>query len=551
MKSLQTIFSSVKWCLIVFIVTIVLIMTRCSEAQLPSHLTFEISFPRQSHQEPITGRVYAIISKSKEKEPRFQTGYTGVPIWGENVVSLKPGEGGIIDVESFGYPLRSLADIPAGEYYVQGFINIYSEFKRSDGHVIWLHDDQWEGQQWNRSPGNLYSDVKKVFIDPAKGGQIKIQCTRVIPPVKIPPDTKWVKRIKFQSELLSKFWGRPIYLGATVLLPKGYDRQSDVYYPVNYLQGHFSPSVPYGFRTEDPGDGNRRAQAGYDFYQYWMSDACPRMIAVTFQHPCPYFDDSFAVNSANVGPYGDAIMQELIPKVEETFRIIREPYARVLCGGSTGGWEALALQIYNPDYFGATFSFCSDPVDFRYYQIVNIYEDKNAYFTDYEWMRIERPYARRPDGSVSYMMKDRHYYELAIGDKNRSGGQMAIWEAVFTPVGEDGYPQPLWNWISGEIDHEVAELWKPYDLRHYLEKNWSWIGPKLEGKLHIYTGDMDTYYLNNAVVLLEEFLEKTKNPHWGGLIEYGDREPHCWGPRGKQLIELMAKAIEKNALKTK
>jgi len=336
-----------------------------SFSQNDSAVKFEISFSEGARSEPITGRVYAIISTSNNRELRFQTGFTGAPIWGKNIYDLKPGEAATIDNETFGYPLESIDDIPPGKYYVQGFINIYTEFKRSDGHTLWLHNDQWEGQRWNRSPGNLYSAVDSLYIDPASPQTIKIRCDSVIAPVQIPPDTRWVKRIKFQSKILTDFWGQPIYLGATVLLPKGYDEHPDVYYPVNYLQGHFSLRAPHGFRTDEPEGDNPRAKRGYEFYQFWQSDSCPRMIAVTFQHPCPYYDDSYAVNSPNVGPYGDAIMKELIPYVEEHFRIIRKPYARLLSGGSTGGWESLALQLYHPDFFGGTWTGCPDPVDFR------------------------------------------------------------------------------------------------------------------------------------------------------------------------------------------
>jgi len=528
--------------------TLGLMLIGCSPPESgPSGFRFAVSFPGEVHSEAITGRVYVILSRDYDREPRFQTGFTGVPIWGKNVSALNPGEEIFIDDRAVGYPLRNVTELPAGDYYVQAFVNVYSEFKRADGHTIWLHDDQWEGQRWNMSPGNLYSDVKKIRLNPARRQTIHIPCGNVIPPVEVPPDTEWVQRIKFKSRLLSEFWGRPIYLGATVLLPKGYHDHPEVSYPVDYIQGHFSLRAPNGFRTDDPGPDNPRAQRGYEFYKYWISDCCPRMILVTFQHPCPYFDDSYAVNSANVGPYGDALMQELIPAVEERFRIIRKPYARMLSGGSTGGWESLALQIFHPEFFGGTFSTCPDPVDFRYYQIVNIYEDENAYFTDYDWKRVERPYARTPDGGILYMMKDRQHYELVIGDKNRSGGQMAIWEAVYSPVGEDGYPRQVWDWETGEIDHETAELWRPYDLRHYLEENWSRIGSQLEGKLHIYTGDMDTYYLNCAVVLLEEFLENTSDPYYAGEVKYGDRAPHCWGIRGRELMEAMARQIMKNA----
>jgi hypothetical protein len=513
-------------------------------------LRFELTFPASAHADPITGRVYVILTTSGRPEPRLQTGFdfaTGIPIWGKNVYSLKPGEAAVVDDQVFGFPLKSIREIPPGEYYVQGFVNIYTQFKRSGGHTLWLHNDQWEGQLWNVSPGNLYSDVSRVRVDPAENQTIVLTCSNVIPPVIVPPDTEWVKRIRFQSKILTEFWGQPIYLGATILLPKGYDDHPDVYYPVNYHQGHFSLRAPHGFRPDEPASAGSPSRAASEFYKYWVSDDCPRMIAVTFQHPCPYYDDSYAVNSPNVGPYGDAIMKELIPYIEEHFRAIREPYARVLSGGSTGGWESLALQIFHPDFFGGTWSSCPDPVDFRYYELINIYKDENAYYREHSKIKTERPEARDTDGQPWYTVRDTYYYEWTLGDKDRSGRQWAIWEAVYSPIGEDGYPKPLWNWLTGKIDHEVAEQWKKYDLRYYLETNWSCLGPKLVGKLHVYTGDMDNFFLNNAVLLLENFLKKTETPYYGGVVEYGDRKGHCWGPGGAELFKLFKEHIVNHA----
>ena len=512
-----------------------------------SKLQFEISFSLEAHSEPVTGRVYVMISKNERREPRFQVG-RGVPFFGKDIKDLKPEERVIIDEDVFGYPLESIKDLPPGEYYVQGFVNIYTEFKRSDGYTIWTHNDQWEGQRWNISPGNIYSEVKKIKLDPSAGKTIKIICDDVVPPVIIPPDTKWVKRIKFQSKILTEFWGQPIFLGAVILLPEGYDSSPDMYYPANYVQGHFSLRAPYGFSSEEPGRNNPWLKRGNDFFKYWTSDACPRMIAVTFQHPCPYYDDSYAVNSENVGPYGDAIIEELILYLEEHFRIIRRPYARVLSGGSTGGWESFALQVFHPDFFGGTWSLCPDPLDFRYFQCIDIYKDKNAFFKETGWIRVPTASNRSPDGIVRLTSKQRNHMELVMGTRNRSGEQIDIFEAVFGPVGPDGYVKPLFNKKTGGIDPSVAEYWKEhFDLRYYLEKNWSWLGPKLVGKLHVYVGDMDTFYLNNAVRLLENFLEKTKHPYYEGVVEYGDGKPHCWGPRGPELIELMAKHVIKNS----
>ncbi len=521
-------------------VCVLLCASLFSRAASGETLSFTISFSDKIHSEDITGRVYLLVSEDGRRAPHLQRMPRNVLMWGEDVRALEAGEAVTIDGTVFGFPLESIIDIPPGEYYVQGFINIYTEFKRSDGFTIWLHNDQWEGQRWNRSPGNLFSEVKKVRIDPAQGGTILLECNQEIPPVSIPPDTKWVKRLKFESKILSEFWGRSMYLGATILLPKNYQKHTEVSYPVNYIQGHFSLRAPYGFNDT----GTRISE----FSKFWMSDSCPRMLAVTFQHPCPYYDDSYAVNSPNVGPYQDAIMQELIPFIEENYRIIRAPYARVLSGGSTGGWISLMLQIYRPDFFGGTFSLCPDPVDFRYFQCVDIYRDRNAYFKKYGWLEVPTPSDRRTDGIVTYTYQQRNHFELVLGTKNRSGDQIDIFEAAYGPVGEEGYVKPLFDKFTGVIDPEVAEYWREhYDLRYYLEKNWAWLGPKLVGKLHIYTGDMDTYYLNNAVKLMEEFLESTENPHYAGVVEYADGAPHCWGPRGAELLRLMGAHVEKHA----
>lgn len=520
-------------------------------AENDSGIKFEVTFTGEAHSGDITGRVYVILASDNTREPRFQVHPRGVPFFGKDISSLKPEEPAVLDAEDFGYPYPSLNDIPPGEYHVQAFINLYTRFERLDGHVLWMHQDQWEGQRWNRSPGNIYSEVRKLTIDPSRGEVIRLSCSEVIPEVAVPPDTKWVKRIKFQSRILTEFWGQPMYLGAVILLPKGYHENPDQSYPVNYMQGHFSLNPPYGFREKKPVSGGSREQRGYDFHEYWISDDCPRMLAVTFQHPCPYYDDSYAVNSPNVGPYGDAIMQELIPYIEKEFRIIKEPYARVLSGGSTGGWISLAMQIFYPDFFGGVFSLCPDPVDFRYFQCVDIYGDKNAYYKQFGGISVPTPSDRLTDGVVTLTYEQRNHFELALGTKNRSGQQIDIFEAAFGPIAEDGYVKPLFDKRTGEIDPEVAQYWKKhYDLRYYLETHWTQIGAALEGKLHIYTGDMDTHYLNNAVVLLERFLEKTKNPYYAGTIEYGDGEPHCWGPYGEELLELIGEHVEKMRVKS-
>ena len=523
-----------------------------------SHLQFEISFSPEIQKQPVTGRMFLIIATDDSREPRLQIGgwKNGPPLFGVDVNQLEPGASVLIDDSVLGYPLRSLAEIPAGDYYVQALFNVYTEFHRADGHTIWAHMDQWEGQHFNRSPGNFISKVEKMHLDPAKGKSIKLKLTQVLPPVDIPEDTPWVKRIKIKSELLTKFWGHPIYLGATVLLPKGYDTHRDVYYPVEYVQGHFHLSTPHGFSTKKSVISKERRQkllanhdeTDYDFYQAWNSDNFPRMISVTFQHPTPYYDDSYAVNSANNGPYGDAIMQELIPYIENHFRIIQKPYARVISGGSTGGWEALALQVYHPDFFGGAWVFYPDPVDFRQWGLVNIYEDDNAFFLKAgKWRTVDRPMHRTVKGQPENTIREVSWFERVLGSHCRSGQQLAIWEATYGPVGEDGYPKPLWDPATGKIDHTVSSYMKKhgYDLRSYLETHWSTIGAKLQGKLRFYCGDMDNWYLNLGVYRLQDFLEHTQDPYYDGSFEYGrPMKKHGWQPMpDSELIRMMAQHI--------
>ncbi len=533
-----------------------------------------MSFPASVHSGSITGRLFVFIAHENEVEPRFQSGVDELtsPFFGKDVKDWKPGQAAVIDASTIGYPPASLKDIPAGYYYVQALVNVYSEFPRADGHTIWAHMDQWEGQQFNSSPGNLYSTVQKVYLNPA-GYDIKLTLSHLIPPVRVPADTEWVKHIKIQSPMLTKFWGRPIYLGATVLLPKGYASHPTVRYPVLYEQGHFSLRNPLGFRTTPPSPAMMKRALrgfqkgpnpvleqmvrehmmwGYQLYQAWISNDFPRMIVVTFQHPTPYFDDSYAVNSANDGPYGDALVKELIGYLEDHFRMIREPYGRVLSGGSTGGWESLALQIYHPDFFGGTWSFYPDPVDFRWWQMSNIYADENAFYPagyrpGYDWIVPERPEVRLPSGQMMVTQRQASKLEAVLGSHGRSGQQVDAWFAVYGPAGSDGYPVPLYDLLTGKINHEAADYMRDhgYDLTYYLGKNWPKIGNELRGKIHVYVGDMDTFYLNLAVYGMQAQLDGETNPAADATFVYGrPMKPHGWQPMSNaDLLRMMAKYI--------
>ena len=509
-----------------------------SLGQSSTGMRFEISFPASTHDGPLTGRMFLAFAASDENEPRLQVKRYGVPFFGVDFENLAPGDPVIIDASTLGYPFDSLTDLPKGNYYIQAVLNKYTKFERSDGHTVWMHNDQWEGQNWRHSPGNLISGVEQISFNPSDDITVRLETNRVLPHVKVPEDTRWVKRIKIQSEILTEFWGRPMYLGATVLLPKDYDEHPDVYYPTVYHQGHFSLRAPLGFRE------------GSDLYDAWKSSNFPRFIGVTIQHPTPYFDDSYAVNSVNNGPYGDAIHQELIPELERRFRLITEGYARVLTGGSTGGWEAVALQVFYPDFYGGSWAYAPDPLDFRNVEGINIYEDKNAFYKEYEWHKTPIINTRDDSsGAPRLTSKQRNRMELVNGTKGRSGQQLDIWSAVHGPLGGDGYFKPLFDKYTGEIDPSVAEYWREnYDMRYILQRDWKTLGPKLVGKLHITVGQKDNYFLNWGVHYMEEFLENTTDPYYAGSVNYGGMGGHGYRPFGNdELLRIMAAHISRNA----
>jgi len=511
-----------------------------------STLTIAVSFDGAVTPGPLDGRVIVLIASDDESEPRFQLRSEparSAQGFGVDVEGWQSGEPAVIDGSTFGHPIESLADLPAGEYTVQAVLNVYETFDLSSGQAVKLPPDRGEGQQWNRKPGNLYSEPRIVRIDPSRSGTIDIVLNQVIPEIEPPEDTEFIRHVRVQSDMLTEFWGRDMYLGAHVLLPYGFEDHPDARYPLMIFHGHF-PDDFGGFRTEPPDPDlecvyserfsldcyNRIVQQeAYDLYRQWISPDFPRFIAIEIQHPTPYYDDSYAVNSASQGPWGDAITYELIPYIEREFRGLGEGWSRFLYGGSTGGWEALAVQVFYPEDYNGAFAACPDPIDFRAYELVNIYEHENAYFDEGPFGRVERPAHRDWLGNVTYSVRNENHAELVRGTNGRSGGQWDIWEATYSPMGEDGYPRRLWDKRTGAIDPEVAEYWKEnYDLRHILERDWAEIGNSLAGKIHIYAGDMDNYYLNNATYLMEEFLESTTRPFYDGVVDYGDRAEHCW-----------------------
>jgi hypothetical protein len=508
--------------------------------------TFSVSFPAQRSGKPLDGRVILLLSRDFTREPRSHVEpnepLASPYLFGLTVDGLAPGAKVVLDDHAFGWPATHLSALPAGDYFVQAVLNRYEDFHLADGRTLKLPPDKGEGQQWWHKPGNLYSTPVKLHIDPAHPVGNALVLDQEMPAITPPKDTEFVRHIQIRSELLSKFWGRDVFLGAHVLVPKGFDAHPQAHFPLMVFHGHFPEDIS-DFQVTPPDPSlkpeysNRFHLAAYNiieqkeayaFYQKWTAANFPRFLVVEIEHANPYYDDSYAVNSANLGPYGDAINNELIPEIERRFRGIGAGWARFTYGGSTGGWEALATQVFYPEMYNGAFAACPDPIDFRAYTVINLYEDKNAYTLKGEASNVERPAFRNYLGEVFATQRDENYMELTQGDHSRSGGQYDIWQAVFGPVGADGYPKPIFDKVTGDIDPVVAAYWREhYDLSNIVARDWATLAPKLKGKIHLYVGNGDNYYLTDSVYFAQERLESLE-PKYEGTVAYGDRAEHCW-----------------------
>ncbi len=468
-----------------------------------------------------SGRLFVALARDGRPEPRDQIGSLGqlgeeglvvlardIPVDSDRQVTL--------DRTAFSDPIASLDELPRARYHVQAVWDVNHDSARLD------------------APGNRYSQVITIDLDPARGETHAIDLDQVIGPEELPADTAQVRFLKIPSPSLSAFHGRPMYLRAGVILPRGFEEQPDRHYPLRvHIGGFATPCTAVKWMM----------QPQTRFAQVWNGADTPRFVLLHLDGDGP-LGDPYQVNSANHGPYGDALMQELLPEVERRFRCGGSGSQRVTDGGSTGGWVSFALQVFHPDAFAGCWSFCPDPVDFRSYQRINIYEQRNAY-QDPEGGDV--PSARDPrTGQTQFTVRQECRMEnmLGLGDRyTTSGGQWGAWNATFSPRGADGTPAPLWDPGSGAIDPAIAQQWKAFDLRHRLEHDWPEIGPLLRGKIHIWVGEADDFFLDQAVRRLDAFLSRALPPYEGS-ITYGPGEGHCWmGIDEAAMLDQMARAV--------
>jgi hypothetical protein len=479
----------------------------------PADLRFEISLGADVKPAWTTGRMLVVLGKQGEREPRRSIGDTGMdsaPLLGCDVALLKQGTHVVLDGHSAIFPIANLAALPAGDYQVQALFRCNPDLRIPN------------------APGNLYSEPLKLHLDPSAGGSFKLELTKALPPEEMPADTADVKYLKLESKRLSTFWGRPMFLRVAVGLPRDFASDPQRRFPLLVRIGG------YGQRFTSIGRRRGDARGAADV---------PSFVELQLDGAGP-LGDPYQVDSDCHGPYGAALTEELIPFVEKQFRCIGEPRARFTTGGSTGGWVSCALQVLYPDFFNGCWSFFPDGVDFRCFQLVDIYSDANAYVNKYGFERASK---RNIDGETEYTMRHECTMENVIGDGDSyvfSGQQWGAWNATYSPRGKDGKPVPLWDPKTGAMDKSVIEHWKKYDLRLVLESNWPTLAPKLAGKLHVYVGDADDYFLNNAVVRLQKFLESAK-PEYGGTIQYGWRAGHGWSPlKDAEMLKQMAARVE-------
>jgi len=444
------------------------------------------------------GRMYLFLTNSLSGEPYKKTSpmpWNKSFIFGKNIDAFNPKAGLLIKHDQDWQSTEdwNLNHVPEGKYNVQ---------------VLW---DQNVDESRVNAAGNLYSKWQTITID--KSMKIELELSEQIKPKRV-MSHKLARRIDYKSELLSEFWGKEMFVKASVLLPHNYD--STKAYPIRYsVAGYGGRYTRINYTLKDSA-----------FMSWWTSGDAPEIITVFLDGEGP-FGDSYQMDSDNSGPYGASLVSELIPFIEGKYRGTATAKNRFVDGCSTGGWVSLGLQIYYPDVFDGCFSYSPDAVEFENYQLINIYKDQNAFTNEFGY---ERPVMRMVDGEPILNLKKFVQYENVLGYSNTyvtSGGQFSAHMALYSPKGEDGLPVPLFDPVSGDIDKTVAEHWKKYDFKLYLEKNWAELGPKLAGKIYVWMGDMDHFYLNMATRELSDYLAETTNPKSDAVIDFSATDGHC------------------------
>ncbi|AXT19919.1 hypothetical protein D7030_02010 [Flavobacteriaceae bacterium AU392] len=494
-----------------------LYFTSCTEIQnsnLSANISVDESVKKTFNTE---GRLFLFLSQNPNVEPRTQiwpNPRNKTYIFAKNINNFNSNTDLIIShTEDWESTTEfTLSTLPKGEYYAQ---------------ALW---DQDTSESRTDAPGNIYSEKQKIIIN-EEAINFTVLLDKVIPKRTI-TEHNLAKVINLKSELLSEFWGKAMHLKASILLPHNYNTNK-----------------AYAIRYNVAGYGGRytrinRLLNNSEFMKWWDSPESPQIITVFLDGEGP-FGDSYQMDSDNSGPYGESLVKELIPYIENTYRGTDDMKTRFVDGCSTGGWVSLGLQLYYPDTFNGVFSYSPDSIEFENYQLVNIYADKNAFTNEFNY---ERPVMRNTMGEPVLALREFIQYENVLGNSNtylNSGGQFSAHTALYSPKGDDGLPKPLFDPKTGVIDAEVAEHWKKYDFKLHAKNNWTTLGPKLQGKIYVWMGDMDDFYLNPATRAFDEFLKGTQNPKSDAIIEFSAMQGHCWQFSDRVVLEQIQERIDK------
>ena len=448
-----------------------------------------------------SGRLYLAFSRTDEDEPRFSIGWPVARTEATQVyaMDMTDWDGSTRSfLPSAGYPQAEFSALQAGDWFVQALFD---------------HNDTLPDLN---APGNLYSTVVPLRILSDSPLSLSIVLDQAEPPEALPENTDYIKYVKIRSDLLSGFYGRDIHLRAAVMLPESYLAGSTQSFPVLYhidgLNGRYT--------------GIQRLWRQSAFREFWTDVESPQVVLVFLDGLSPW-GDSYQVNRDISGPYADANFDELFPYLADNFPIRNDADSRFLTGCSTGGWVSMALQVFYPDYFAGSWPFSPDSPTFKAFQLVNLYDDENAFYNEYGMLR---PSMREEDGEPLFGVRDEIAAESMIGRGDNflySGQQWASWNVVYGQLDEKCEPIPIWNPVNGEINKAAVEGWKPWDIDQYLRDNWSEIGESLAGKLHFTMGDMDNFYLNVGLRMLEQSLAELSDPQPAATFTWVPGQGHC------------------------
>lgn len=431
-------------------------------------VSFEVVIPEGV--ESYTGRVYVAFGGRSAPRQAMHSWFNPTPVFAVDVTNAKTGDVIVIDESAMGHPV-TIDELEAGEWSVQAVLrlNPYSP-KAGTG------------------AGDRYSPVTTIAIPEDADEREAMRPLRLVPSevVEEAPfvESPRVRVLEFRSDLLSDFHGRDYMVRAGIVVPEGFDeRPDDARYPVVV-------DVPgFGGTHRGAARMGRMVDQVYDGDLLWV-----------VPDPSCYRGHSVFADSATNGPWGAMLVEEMMAKIDSEFGGAG-PEHRYATGVSSGGWSSLWLQITYPDQFAGCWSHVPDPVDFRDFQYINLYRQGENMYVDAEGN--ERGLARR-GGEIMLTYRDFVAREEILGP----GGQIHSFEAVFSPRLVNGEPMRIFDRETGEVYVLATELWKPYDIRLKLEESWQRDMRSMAGKIHVYAGEFDTFYLEGAVVLLKGMAER-------------------------------------------